>query len=233
MDIIVDKKDFKKREIVLDTETTGLDPINGHRLTEIGCIELINHMPTGKRYQQYINPERDVPIQAQEITGLTQEFLKDYPVFSKVANDFIEFIGEDPLVIHNAKFDLKFLNYELQKLNLPVLSNKPIIDTLQIAREKFPGSPASLDALCKRFKIDNTDRTLHGALIDCDLLAKVYLELCGGAQAALIDISFKKEKTDVAELNYKDKKLKEPRKFEISEKEIQEHQEFIQKYIKN
>lgn len=225
------KKEFEMREIVLDTETTGLDPINGHRLTEIGCIELINHIPTGKKYQQYINPERDVPMKAQEITGLTQEFLKDYPIFSKVVNDFLDFVGGDPLIIHNAKFDLKFLNYELQQLGLPTISKNPIIDTLEIAREKFPGSPASLDALCKRFKVDNTDRTLHGALIDCDLLAKVYLELKGGAQAALIDLSFKKDKTEIIDLDYKNKKFKKPRKFAISEKEIQEHQDFISKNI--
>lgn len=225
------KKEFEMREIVLDTETTGLDPISGHRLTEIGCIELINHIPTGKKYQQYINPERDVPMKAQEITGLTQEFLKDYPIFSKVVNDFLDFVGGDPLIIHNAKFDLKFLNYELQQLGLPTISKNPIIDTLEIAREKFPGSPASLDALCKRFKVDNTDRTLHGALIDCDLLAKVYLELKGGAQAALIDVSFKKDKTEIIDLDYKNKKFKKPRKFAISEKEIQEHQEFISKNI--
>lgn len=215
------------REIVLDTETTGLDPYSGHRLTEIGCMELINHLPTGKKYQQYINPERDVPHEAQRITGLTQDFLKDYPVFSKVAKDFLDFIGNDPLIIHNAKFDLKFLNYELEQLNLATLKVNPIIDTLDIARHKFPGSPASLDALCRRFKIDNTDRTLHGALIDCDLLAKVYLELNGGAQASLIGVPEKKEKVALANLDYKDKIYKESRNFKVSEEEIQQHQAFI------
>jgi len=215
------------REIVLDTETTGLDPYSGHRLTEIGCMELINHLPTGKKYQQYINPERDISYEAKKITGLSQEFLKDYPVFSKVAKDFLDFIGDDPLIIHNAKFDLKFLNYELEQLNLSPLKANPIIDTLDIARHKFPGSPASLDALCRRFKIDNTDRTLHGALIDCDLLAKVYLELNGGAQASLIGVPEKKEKFALANLDYKDKIYKEPRNFKVSEEEIQQHQEFI------
>lgn len=215
------------REIVLDTETTGLDPYSGHRLTEIGCMELINHLPTGKKYQQYINPERDISYEAKKITGLSQEFLKDYPVFSKIAKDFLDFIGDDPLIIHNAKFDLKFLNYELEQLNLSPLKANPIIDTLDIARHKFPGSPASLDALCRRFKIDNTDRTLHGALIDCDLLAKVYLELNGGAQASLIGVPEKKEKVALANLDYKDKIYKEPRNFKVSEEEIQQHQEFI------
>jgi DNA polymerase-3 subunit epsilon len=230
VDKFVDKRN-KMREIVLDTETTGLDPLNGHRLTEIGCIELINHVPTGVKYQQYINPERDVPIEAQEKTGLTQEFLKDYPVFSKISQEFMDFIQDDPLVIHNAKFDMKFLNYELQLLGLPSLEKNKIIDTLAIAREKFPGSPASLDALCKRFKIDNTDRTLHGALIDCDLLAKVYLELKGGAQAALIDIPEKKNGANKTVMDYKDKPYREPRKFPISAEEIQQHTDFIKKYI--
>ena len=218
------------REIVLDTETTGLDPYSGHRLTEIGCMELINHLPTGKKYQQYINPERDISYEAKKITGLSQEFLKDYPVFSKIAKDFLDFIGDDPLIIHNAKFDLKFLNYELEQLNLSPLKANPIIDTLDIARHKFPGSPASLDALCRRFKIDNTDRTLHGALIDCDLLAKVYLELNGGAQASLIGVPEKKEKVALANLDYKDKIYKEPRNFKVSEEEIQQHQEFIKNF---
>ncbi len=220
-------RDYDMREIVLDTETTGLDPYSGHRLTEIGCMELINHLPTGKKYQQYINPERDISYEAKKITGLSQEFLKDYPVFSKIAKDFLDFIGDDPLIIHNAKFDLKFLNYELEQLNLSPLKANPIIDTLDIARHKFPGSPASLDALCRRFKIDNTDRTLHGALIDCDLLAKVYLELNGGAQASLIGVPEKKEKVALANLDYKDKIYKEPRNFKVSEEEIQQHQEFI------
>lgn len=170
------------REIVLDTETTGFDPKKGHRLVEIGCVELKNHLPTGEIYHQYINPERDMPEGAFNVHGLSEEFLSDYPVFADVADDFISFIGDSPLVIHNANFDMTFINYELKQLKYKQVPMTQAIDTLLIAREKFPGSPASLDALCKRFKVDNSSRTYHGALLDSELLAEVYLELLGGRQ---------------------------------------------------
>jgi DNA polymerase-3 subunit epsilon len=172
------------REIVLDTETTGLDPKDGHRIIEIGCVELINYLPTGRVYHTYINPERDVPAEASAISGLKTEFLAPFPVFAKIADDFLSFIGDDKLVIHNAPFDLKFLNAELKLLEQPALPLHRATDTLLIARNKFPGSPASLDALCRRFEIDLSTRTKHGALLDSELLAKVYLELVGGRQTA-------------------------------------------------
>lgn len=170
------------REIVLDTETTGLDPADGHRIIEIGCVELINYLPTGRVYQTYINPERDVPLEASAISGIKTDFLKPFPVFANIVDDFLAFLGEDKLVIHNASFDLKFLNAELGRLNHPLFPSHRATDTLKIARNKFPGSPASLDALCRRFQIDLSSRTKHGALVDCELLAKVYLELIGGRQ---------------------------------------------------
>lgn len=174
------------REIVLDTETTGLDPEDGHRIVEIGCLELINHVPTGKSFQVYINPKRDMDEGAQRVTGLTLEFLQDKPLFEEVVQDFIDFIGDDKLVIHNAAFDIKFINAEFARLNIPPLPMTRAIDTLHIARRKFPGSPASLDALCKRFGVDHLDRTFHGALLDSELLADVYLELIGGRQPDLV-----------------------------------------------
>lgn len=174
------------REIVLDTETTGLDPAEGHRIVEIGCLELINHVPTGNHYQVYLNPDRDLDEGAQRVTGLTLEFLQDKPRFAEVAEDFLAFIGNDPLVIHNAAFDMKFLNAELKRDNRPGLPYSQAVDTLVIARKKFPGSPASLDALCKRFGVDNSGRDYHGALLDSELLADVYLELIGGRQPELV-----------------------------------------------
>jgi DNA polymerase-3 subunit epsilon len=174
------------REVVLDTETTGFDPETGDRLVEIGAVELKGHMPTGRTYHQYINPEREVPQEAVEVHGLTLDFLKDKPVFKSVAEDFLSFIGDAKLVIHNAAFDIKFLNAELKWLGKPQIPWEQAIDTLDIARRKFPGSPASLDALCRRFNIDNSARTLHGALLDSEILAEVYLELIGGRQPDLV-----------------------------------------------
>ncbi len=173
------------REIVLDTETTGLDPASGDRIVEVAGLELINHLPTGASFQRHVNPERAMSEDAVAIHGLTSAFLADKPKFAEVADPLIEFLGDATLVIHNAEFDLKFLNAEFAKLGRPALSSERAIDTLAIARRKFPGSPASLDALCKRFEIDTSARHYHGALIDCDLLSKVYLELIGGRQANL------------------------------------------------
>lgn len=175
------------REIVLDTETTGLEPAQGHRIIEIGCIELKNRTPTGARYHTYLNPERDVPEESRRITNLSTEFLVDKPLFADAVDAFLAFIGDDPLVIHNAEFDLKFLNAELTRVAKPKLDPDRAIDTMLIARRKFPGSPASLDALCKRFDISLDDRRAkgHGALLDVELLAQVYLELSGGRQPGL------------------------------------------------
>ena len=173
------------REIVLDTETTGLDPDAGHRIVEIACVELINHLPSGRTFQRYLNPERDMPTEAQAVHGLTTEFLAGQPLFSAIVDEFLEFIGDAPLVIHNAEFDLKFVNAELKKLGRSKLQAQRAVDTVQLARRKFPGAPASLDALCGRFSIDNSSRTLHGALLDAQLLSEVYLELVGGRQATI------------------------------------------------
>ena len=174
------------REIVLDTETTGLDPKNGDRLIEIGCIELIDRRPTGKEYHVFINPERDVPIEAQNVHGISTEFLKDKPLFRAVAGDFMTFIGGDTLVIHNASFDIGFLNAELARLKRPVIEMMRVVDTLAMARRKHPAGPNTLDALCKRYGIDNTKRIKHGALMDSLLLAEVYIELLGERQKTLI-----------------------------------------------
>lgn len=173
------------REIVLDTETTGLDPKSGHRIVEIGCVELVNHSATGNYLHEYINPERDMPDEAYRVHGLSNDFLEDKPLFSDIADKFIDFIGEAPLVIHNAEFDMRFINAELEAAGRPPLPMTRSIDTVAMARRRFPGAQASLDALCKRFGIDNSARTKHGALLDSELLAEVYLELLGGKQIGL------------------------------------------------
>jgi len=173
------------REVIVDTETTGLDPRRGDRIVEIGCVELNNRGLTGRHFQTYVNPERDVPEEAVRVHGLTQEFLAGYPPFAAIAAEFLAFIGDDTLVIHNAPFDMGFLNAELERTGLPALDAGRVTDTLAMARTRFPGSPASLDALCKRFGIDNSNRKQHGALLDSELLAEVYLELTGGRQQGL------------------------------------------------
>ena len=173
------------REIVLDTETTGLSPAEGHRIIEVGCIELINHLPSGGQFHSLFNPEREVPLAATEVHGIVTEDLTGMPVFKDQASALLAFIKDDPLVIHNAQFDVTFLNAELGRINLPLIDIKQTVDTLTLARKKFPGAPASLDALCKRFSIDNSSREKHSALLDADLLAQVYVELIGGRQAKL------------------------------------------------
>jgi DNA polymerase-3 subunit epsilon len=170
------------REVVLDTETTGFDPETGDRIVEIGAVELMGHMATGRTYHQYINPERAMPEEAFQVHGLGDDFLRDKPKFAEIGQAFLDFVGDAKLVIHNAAFDMKFLNAELKWMGLPQLPFSQAIDTLEIARKRFPGSPASLDALCRRFNIDNSARTLHGALLDSEILAEVYLELIGGRQ---------------------------------------------------
>jgi DNA polymerase-3 subunit epsilon len=170
------------REIVLDTETTGFEPAEGDRIVEIGAVELINHMPTGRTFHKYINPQRAMPDAAFQVHGLSDDFLRDKPLFREVAAEFVAFIGDATLVIHNAAFDMKFINAELGWMNMAPIPMERAIDTVAMARRKFPGAQASLDALCRRFGIDNSARTLHGALLDSEILAEVYLELIGGRQ---------------------------------------------------
>jgi DNA polymerase-3 subunit epsilon len=174
------------REIILDTETTGLDPGQGHRIVEIGAIELVNHIPSGRTFHAYVNPERDMPRDAQDVHGLTNEFLRGKPVFASIATEFLTFIGDATLVMHNAGFDAAFLNSELAAVDGPPLLPERVVDTLQLARTRHPMGPNSLDALCKRYGIDNSRRNKHGALLDAELLADCYIELIGGRQAALM-----------------------------------------------
>ena len=224
------------REIVLDTETTGFEPHQGDRIVEIGAVELLNHMPTGRTYHQYINPERSMPQEAVEVHGLGDDFLRDKPVFKSIAQEFIDFVGDAKLVIHNASFDMKFINAELGWLGMPPLPNDQAIDTLEIARKKFPGSPASLDALCRRFEIDNSARTLHGALLDSEILAEVYLELIGGRQpdfgltsnANTASLGFSQSQAE-----WRPKKRPMALPLRISDHEREAHAEFIEKLGEN
>ncbi len=171
------------REIVLDTETTGLDPLRGDRLVEIGCVEMVNRMATGQTYHVYLNPERDMPKEAFDVHGLSSEFLSDKPLFATVADAFLEFIGDAPLVIHNAQFDIGFINAELSKITRAAISRDRLVDTLTLARRKHPGVSNRLDDLCSRYAIDNSRRTKHGALLDAELLAEVYIDLIGARQS--------------------------------------------------
>ncbi len=212
------------REVVLDTETTGLDPGSGHKIVEIGCLELVNHVPTGKHFHKYLNPERDIPDGAAAIHGLTEEFLSDKPLFSDIAGELDEFLGDSVLIIHNADFDLGFLNAELEKLGRPLLSPERAVDTVSLARRKFPGAQANLDALCRRFQIDNSDRTLHGALKDARLLAEVYLQLIGGRQQDLELSSKKRQELDAGEQN-----RREARPHAASAEEKGAHERFLEK----
>ena len=173
------------REIVLDTETTGFDPLSGHRVVEIGCLELFNHMATGKEFHAYLNPEREIPSEAEAVHGLSNAFLATKPLFAAVADDMLAFIGDSPIVAHNAGFDMAFINAELKRVGKTPLAADRAIDTVTLARRKFPGAQASLDALCRRFQIDTTARNKHGALLDAKLLSQVYLELIGGREPGL------------------------------------------------
>lgn len=213
------------REIIFDTETTGHDPASGHRIVEIGCVEIFNYRPTGKSFQTYLNPERDVPEEVVRVHGLTTEFLSDKPLFADMAEKFLEFIGDAPLVIHNAGFDIKFINAELSLLGFAPLPLSRARDTLQLARNKFPGQPASLDALCRRFGVDNTGRTVHGALLDSELLADVYFHLMGGAQPELFSLDTAKPPV---EIDAAEKKImRAPRKFAVSAEESASHQALV------
>lgn len=216
------------REIVLDTETTGLEPSEGHRLVEIGCLELMNHIPTGKIFHTYLNPQRDVPPEAVRVHGLTEAFLKSHPLFTEKVDEFLTFIEGATLVIHNAEFDMKFINAELKAAGFKGLPMDNVLDTLPIARQKFPGQPANLDALCRRFKVDNSSRKFHGALLDAELLSEVYLELVGGRQHGLgLDAEAKAQSLA---LNAKIRRQKRPlRDFPPSPEELGAHEALLAK----
>jgi len=217
------------REIALDTETTGLNPKGGDRVVEIGCVEMINHVATDKTFHVYINPERDMPDGAFRVHGLSEEFLCKHAVFAKVADDFLDFIGDDPLVIHNVQFDIGFLNAELERLGKAKLDVARTIDTIPMARKKFPGAGASLDALCRRFGIDNSNRQLHGALLDAELLAEVYLELNGGRQTGLGlgETDLKEAAPSDDEIKIESRTKRELRVFAPSGEEQERHKVFV------
>ena len=223
------------REIVLDTETTGLDPQDGHRIVEIGAVELYNHVPTGNVYHQYINPLISMPDQAFAIHGLSDEFLSDKPKFSEIAKEFLDFIGSAKLVIHNAAFDIKFINAELKSIDEEEITFDRATDTLAIARKKFPGSPASLDSLCRRFKIDNSARIVHGALLDSQILAEVYLELVGGKQPdfALNTANFSNENNNSIFNEKRTQVRKEKLKSRLTTEEKASHEIFIKELGNN
>jgi DNA polymerase-3 subunit epsilon len=213
------------REIVLDTETTGLKANDGDRLVEIGCVELFNHMATGNNYRVYINPERVMPDEAFRVHGLSEEFLLDKPLFADVIDGFLEFIEDSPLIIHNAEFDIGFLNAELGNVGKPKISMERTIDTVKLARRKFPGSRVNLDALCSRFQIDNTNRALHGALLDAQLLSEVYLELIGGRQPGL-ELAAEKAKLSTFEV-IESTSQRPPRAHAPTSDETAAHEEFL------
>jgi DNA polymerase-3 subunit epsilon len=212
------------REIVLDTETTGFDPLQGHRVAEIGCVELFNHLPTGEVFHAYLNPERDMPTEAAMVHGLTDDFLADKPIFAQRVDDFLTFIGDSPLIIHNAAFDMNFLNAELTRCGYKRLPMDRAVDTVLMARKMFPGAPASLDALCKRFGVDLSTRKLHGALLDSQLLAEVYLELRGGRQP---DLAIAATATENNAVQARPRERRAPRAHEASADELAAHETFL------
>ena len=218
------------REIVLDTETTGLDPMSGHRVVEVGCIELVNHMPTGREFHSYVNPERDIPAEAEAVHGLSSAFLSDRPLFAALADELLSFIGDAPVIAHNASFDMGFINAELRRVGKAPLASERTIDTVMLARRKFPGAQASLDALCRRFQIDLSGRGKHGALLDARLLAKVYLELVGGREPGLLLATA----TEVAAspVDVEPRAARPPRPHQANAEELKAHAAFIAK-LKN
>lgn len=216
------------REIIFDTESTGLSPREGHRLVELGALEVVGRMPTGRSFHKYINPLRDIPADATRIHGITNDKVKDAPTFAQVAQEFLDFIGDDPLVAHNANFDMTFLNYELEANGFKLCTN-PVVDTLQMAREKFPGAQASLDALCRRFNVDLSGRSFHGALLDARLLADVYVELTGGLQPGLELLS---DAQDLVSHTIRATAARPARDFPPTAEELARHEAFIAK-IKN
>ncbi|MCU7611638.1 DNA polymerase III subunit epsilon [Anaplasma capra] len=224
---------MRSREIVLDTETTGLDAASGDRIVEIGCVELIDSVMTGQVFHEYINPERVIPIAATKIHGITNDMVKDMPRFAEVADKFFNFVRDSVLVIHNAGFDLKFIEMEMERIGGTKKLNNPVVDTLEVARRKFPGMPASLDALCKRFDISTSSRKFHGALKDATLLARVYVELCGGIQRALNFTNEESNQESTVGLWRSSKPVRRaPRTFTISDLERKLHMESISK-VKN
>ena len=214
----------------MDTETTGLDPADGHRIVEIGALELINHVPTGRTYHQYINPRRDMPAEAQAVHGITEESLRDKPVSEDVAQAFLNFIEGGTLVIHNAAFDVKFLNAELARVKATPLVLADAVDTLGIARQRFPGAQNSLDGLSRRFGIDTSKRVKHGALLDSEILADVYLELCGGRQSALVMDVAKTGATDAVTGPYVARRRPEPLGSLVTEAERERHAAFVAEF---
>ena len=226
------------RELCLDIETTGLDPRTGDKIVEIAVVELYNKIKTGEFFHTYINPRRDMPQEAFKIHGISSEFLKDKPTFDCVAQKFLDFVKDDKVIIHNAAFDTKFLNHELRIIGMQTLNMNNVIDSLIIARNKFPGSPASLDALCKRFNIDLSKRTKHGALLDTELLCDVYVELMGGAQTGLSFGSAAKNEAQNSQQVLQEVVIEQVRRtlpkrdFAVSEEDLQRHQEFIKKNFK-
>ena len=221
------------REIVFDTETTGFYPEKGDRLVEIGAVELVDHLQTGVIFHEYINPERDVPEEVVKVHGLTYDFLKDYPTFEKIADKWIEFVGDAKLVAHNATFDMNFVNYELKQICKPEFDQEKVVDTLEIAKRLYPGRHNNLDALCKRFNIDNSARTYHGALLDAQLLAEVYLELLGGKEPTLLFNVERNQHILNGNENIGERKYREPRVFNIKEDFEEEHKKFLEENVKN
>jgi DNA polymerase III subunit epsilon len=221
-----------QREIILDTETTGMDPSSGHRIVEIGCIELLGGLKTGKFFHTYFNPERDMPDEAYRVHGLSLEFLIDKPLFAEKVDELLEFLSDSPLVIHNAAFDLRFMNAEFERHGFPCITSDRAIDTVLMARKKFPGAPASLDALCKRFNIDLSARTRHGALLDAELLADVYAELLGGRQVTLELDPMGGQDIRITVAGTISDRVLEPREFSPSEEEIKAHALMLDKLKK-
>ena len=214
------------REVVLDTETTGLEPAEGHRVVEVGAVELVNHIPSGRRFQRYLDPERDMPEGAERVHGLTRDFLAKHRRFAEEVDAILDFIGDAKLVMHNAPFDLGFLNAELERIGRPPIPVERTLDTLAIARRKFPGAPASLDALCKRFGIDRSMREKHGALLDAELLTEVYLELTGGRQPGL-ELQRAAPLRDAAPASRADRAARQPRPHAPTEAEVAAHAAFV------
>ena len=216
------------REIVLDTETTGLSPDNGDRIVEIGCVELINHVPTQNTFQAYLNPEREMDAGAEKVHGLTNEFLSNKPKFIEIVDDFLNFIGDSKLIAHNADFDINFLNSELARVKRDKINNDRVIDTLKIARSKYPGARNSLDALCKRYRVDNSRRTQHTALIDCDLLAKVYINLIDQKEPTL---NFQSEEVAIKQENNTNKDYYK-KIVKLTDEELKKHREYLKNNFK-
>lgn len=218
------------REIVLDTETTGLDPLTGHRMVEIGCVELDRHLPTGNVFHRYLNPERDMPDEAFRVHGLSEVFLSDKPLFAEVVADFLEFIGDSPLIIHNAEFDMRFINAELARLGFKPIPMSRATDTVAMAKKRFPGAQVNLDALCRRFSVDLSRRTQHGALLDSELLAEVYLQLIGGRQPGF-ELASTGQTQSIVPVTI-DRPFREPRPHAPLPEELAAHDAFVGK-LKN